>query len=528
MYWLYTIRMGDIWEILQKTGGPRDLRVVISHTLSQIDGGSKKDTSIHSFRALYKMMEDFVISGTDMNMYYLDKSIQMLYDGEIEGKDLEHLTSSIVNKSITPSSSAKISFEDDDEDFEPVKNHKTNMKIMIQAIFALFIIFIPYVYFNNTGASYSNGVQRVADDIIEKHSPVNRIMPSDSFDVPTPFLLHTPPDVSRSTHHNDRLLQTPFINKDKIANLDLNRYGSRERTDKYDTTFDNYKEKFVKNSVSAIQSDGYELHVHGKTKDAQIQEVSMWIEYVLTSVDPAYSPSGNSKLNVLLADTFPKIDTTVFGAIGGLYLPDHDLLYVSKTEDNHEDNVKLDERGRQLMTLVHELSHRVHLVSDPISMDCTERDSRSEKTGGACKERAVQVDTEKTHEYLKTVRDEVHAVVFLGMKSENMTLEEASIYLKMILDMRISEIFEKAKNSKSYENHRYQYAFTNHREFWAEASTSYLYAINGRNFPDRDWMQTNDPALHSLLSEVYSGASKYVVPDFFSFSGKMNPDENDP
>ena len=96
------------------------------------------------------------------------------------------------------------------------------------------------------------------------------------------------------------------------------------------------------------------------------------------------------------------------------------------------------------------------------------------------------------------------------------------------LDVRLETIYERAKSSELYEKYRYEYAFTNHREMWAEASASFLYAINPRHFPDRDWIQQNDPQLYSLLTEVYSGASRYTVPEFFSFSGKMNPDPSDP
>ena len=520
--------MSDIWKILEKTGGPHDLRVAITSTLNKIDGGAKKDMSIHSFRALYKMMEDFVESSKSTDVSYINKSIQLLYNGSISGNDLETMVDLVLTTKIGPSSSVEI----DSRYIETVKIHKSNTTRIMYAIYAMFILFIPYVYFQNTGESYSRGVQEISQSVIRKESPVQKkIMVIDSFDIPTPFLLHVPPNPSRCLPPNDRLLQTPFIEKDKLSQLNLNRYGSRDRTNIYDTTFDNYREKFVKDSVRKVQTDGYELNVRGETKDTQIKEVSMWIEYVLSAVDPAYSPSGNQKLTVLLSDTFPQIDKKVFGAIGGLYIPEHDLLYVSKTEDKNEDRVKLDERGRQLMILVHEMAHRVHLVSDPIGMECVEQEARSDDPDpfkGVCKERAVNVNTEKTREYLNTVRDEVYGVVFLGVKSDHMTLEEASIYLKMILDIRIDSIYEKSKESKIYEKYRYEYAFTNHREFWAEASTSFLYTINPRNFPGREWIQENDPELYSVLSEVYSGASKYIVPEFFSFAGKMNPDPNDP
>lgn len=522
--------MRDIWQILKFTGGSPDLRVLISATLDKIDGDIHKDTSIYSFQSLYKMMEDFSRSGKSPDMYYMEESIKMFYNGDISSHDLDRLSDAIV-KSVIPNSSARV-YMDEEEESLSSKRIPTNTKSILYAVYAMLIIFLPYVYFQKTGESFSGGVKQVSSRIISEFSPkIPTIMGSDSIDIPSPLLLHLPPGMVENPSHNDRLLQTPFLQKDQVSNVKLNRYGSRERTGVFDRTFDNYLGKFIKDSVSKVNTDGYELHVRGETKDDQVKEVSMWIEYVLSSVDPAYAPSGNSKLNVLLSDTFPELDKKIFGAIGGLYLPDHDLLYVSKTEDNSGDNVKLDERGRQLKILVHELAHRVHIVSEPVGMECSEHDPKTinpDALKGVCKERPVPVNTEETKGYLDIIRDEVYGVVFLGLHSDNMTLEEASVYLKMILDVRLETIYERAKSSELYEKYRYEYAFTNHREMWAEASASFLYAINPRHFPDRDWIQQNDPQLYSLLTEVYSGASRYTVPEFFSFSGKMNPDPSDP
>ena len=50
----------------------------------------------------------------------------------------------------------------------------------------------------------------------------------------------------------------------------------------------------------------------------------------------------------------------------------------------------------------------------------------------------------------------------------------------------------------------YFYSLTDHFEFWAEASTSFIVG-NYDHFQNKEWIKINDPDLYSLLEEVYSG-----------------------
>jgi len=80
--------------------------------------------------------------------------------------------------------------------------------------------------------------------------------------------------------------------------------------------------------------------------------------------------------------------------------------------------------------------------------------------------------------------------------------------IKSVLDQRIKDIYTKSSTSLMYrwwwKNVKYSYAFSNHYEFWAEASESYIVGWSSSNFPDSEWIRTNDPALFKLLGDVWS------------------------
>lgn len=121
------------------------------------------------------------------------------------------------------------------------------------------------------------------------------------------------------------------------------------------------------------------------------------------------------------------------------------------------------------------------------------------------------------------VQDEVFAVLHLGVDGETMSYDDAIVVNKLILNMRIQHLYEQAVESPKYKSSGYwneeyvakAYWRTNYAEFWAEASAAYLVAEYLKEWvtprlPPRAWIKENDPALFSLLEEVYSMAPLFA------------------
>lgn len=104
-------------------------------------------------------------------------------------------------------------------------------------------------------------------------------------------------------------------------------------------------------------------------------------------------------------------------------------------------------------------------------------------------------------------------MLFIGYKSESIRYEEAVMMNKLILDMRLRELYSVVEASPEYADLRHIHGMTDHREYWAEASASFLFVLGGNfdkgsinNFPSRNWICTEDPKLFELLKEVWPGA----------------------
>jgi len=234
------------------------------------------------------------------------------------------------------------------------------------------------------------------------------------------------------------------------------------------------------------------------------KEVISCLELVLHSVDPIYLPA-SERLVVNLSSTLREGTR-----VGGLYkrYPQH--IWVASP--SLEQPVSLSDRAYVLYTLVHEVAHHVHLGSDRIASGTLSGNKRP----------AIERYSRDDIEALMLVRDEVFAVLHLGVDSDNINYEEAVWLNKMILDIRIKNLYQNALESEMYQGSKYwekwsgsaAYWRTNHKEYFAEASTAYLtneyladhHGRYFKKFPPRKWIRENDPGLYSLLDEVWSMA----------------------
>jgi len=239
------------------------------------------------------------------------------------------------------------------------------------------------------------------------------------------------------------------------------------------------------------------------------EEVISCLELVLHSVDPIYLPA-TERLVVNLSSTFEG------SKAAGSYDRRAQHIWVASPQQP----VSLSDRAYVLHTLCHEVAHHVHLSSDQIARP-------SVTSPGLTRERPL-IGEYNDLEYidLMQIKDEVFAVLHLGVDSENINYEEAVWLNKMILDMRIKHLYQKALESENYQSSAYweewgepAYWRINHKEYWADASAAYLIVQNLTEYPDaterfppRAWIKENDPGLYSLLGEVWSMAP-YVALD---------------
>ena len=265
-----------------------------------------------------------------------------------------------------------------------------------------------------------------------------------------------------------------------------------------DAIADKYKDNLQHGRVVKTR-DEYVLisgRIDKEFNDAQDEEIVLWIEHMLRSVDPVYLQN-MSQLKVYLSarGVHDKAPGT-----GGFYRALYDNIWIKTQLVRGGGPISMAERRTNLKVIVHEMAHRVHLATEYIATDCGSH---------ICKNLQYRYDGLSDLE-LGEIKDEVDAVLYLGYESEDITYEDAVLLNKKILDMRIEHLFSIAGDSQQYQDlPGSQYWAKNYVEFWAESSLSFLIANSGGLFPDRDWIEKNDPRLFSLLDEVWAGA-KYA------------------
>lgn len=472
------------WEILKRTGGPEDLRGIIVYTLKSF-GNYKMDITRKSFEKLYEKLETFS-HGHQKNPIKIGPPS----------------SSSLLRGSIS----------------YPTPN-KT-MRLIVY-IYMLFVTFVSSEYLSEDGniSKFQINTNNIIESYLSRGTVPHRndISLIELFDVPTPLLLMAPPSTKNDKNSlvSMEMTNTPYVKRNSYDGHRLQSYKNPKEN--------GFMEDFLNNSDKILDSENYAIYLHSESvkDERQILEMSMWIEYIMSSVSSIYSPSSASKLTVLMTDKTPNVVGKRGGmSVGGIYIGYMDSIMWKMDSVWKDGHIQIIDRINSLKTLVHEMSHRVHLFKDDIITDCGE---------DICSSRLDFVMTPETKKFILDKKDEVVGIVYLGLTSDEMTQEQARMYLKLILDMRIEEAYSSASVDPVYSTWRWSaYGFTNHREFWAEASVSFLFSISEYNFPSRDWIRENDPNLYSILSEVYSNSLPYIKPEFVSHSGKQFPDLDDP
>ena len=241
-------------------------------------------------------------------------------------------------------------------------------------------------------------------------------------------------------------------------------------------------------------SDNMVIRVNYQSKIVRLQpqihkDVVKWSEYMVHIIDPAYLWSSDDKLVLNLS---PKIEKG-FENSGGYFNPNSGDIWI------RDDSETLDPL-LIIQSVIHEISHKVHLDQLDIAVQCRDKPS------ALCKHRTtIHQSSDITSDHIASKYEEAQRVLYLGMPSENMTADEAKLYIKLHLDTRIRHAYEAAVKKRIYHGLRqYDYAMTEYKEYWAEASTSFIVG-NYSRFPDRDWIKQNDRVLYDILEEVYSG-----------------------
>lgn len=452
-----------MFSTLEKTGGPWKLRSAICRLACH----KNEKTHNHShgeFSALYRAIGIFARSGKSADALLLYNTIQS-GDNEVAFNIAADCIVRLLEKT-WPSSSARYShFDDDESDDELASPIRLRLKALKRkklflALLPFYVIFMLMLYDTvSRGIYWPELVQRKAMDVLEDAVGYGTqpILPPSTTSLKTPPLL-------LSVHRN-----RPRHVSNKVNNL----------------SYRNFRSLVVVNATSVHTGGGYEMFWQEDTrrKNFQVKELAMWADYVQGCVDPVLKlqPPSEQKLIILVGDSYT--GPGMMASAGGFYAPPYDFLFIR--------GVGTITRPTAIRVLVHEMAHRIHNIMpiDDYSIITTRFRNN-------------------LLEMVANVEDEAHMLLYLHRKDVSLTYHEAMSVMKSVLDQRIKDIYTKSSTSPMYrwwwKNVKYSYAFSNHYEFWAEASESYIVGWSSSNFPDREWIRTNDPALFRLLGDVWS------------------------
>ena len=454
-----------MFSTLEKTGGPWQLRTTICR-LACHNNDKTHNHSHGEFSALYRAIGIFARSGKNAEALLLYNAI---HSGDEEAA-VNLATDCLVRllKKGGASSSARYShFDGDDDggDDESVSSIRVRLKALKQK--KLFLVLLPvYVLFMlmlkdtiSRGVYFPELMQRKAMDVLEDtvgYGTRPIIPPVATSSITPPLLLSVDP--SRPRH----------VSK-KVNNL----------------SYTDYRSLVIANATSVHVGNGFEIfwQEDSRRKNFQVKELAMWTDYIHGCVDPVLKlqPPSEQRLIILVGDSYT--GPGMMSYAGGFYAPPYDFLFVR--------GASTVTRPTAIRVLVHELVHRFH-----------RRIPTEDYT------------TITTHarinllEMVANVEEEAQMLLYLHRTDVSLTYHEAMSVMSSVLDRRIKDVFENAKKSPAYrgwQSIKYSYALSNHYEFWAEASESYIVGWSINRFPDREWIRTNDPALFKLLGRVWSG-----------------------
>ncbi|CAM9866147.1 unnamed protein product [Ectocarpus sp. 12 AP-2014] len=454
-----------MFSTLERTGGPWKLRTAICRVTCH-KNGKTHNHSHGSFSALYRAIGIFARSGKNADALLLYNTIQS-GDNEVAFNVAADCLVRLLEKG-RPSSSARYSHFDDDESEDesasPIRRRLQALKRkkLFWAVLPFYVIFMIMVYETNSrGIDFTVFVQRKALDVLEDAMGYGTepIMP------PATRSCHTPPTL-----------------------LSVDRDRPRHVLRKQDNlSYRDFRSLVVVNAQSVHIGGGYEMfwQEDSRRKDFQVKELAMWTDYVQGCVDPVLKlqPPVEQKLIILVGDSYTGPGYEGSQAAGGFYDSNYDFIFLR--------GASTVTRKLAIRVLVHEMAHHIHLIKPIDDHTTTTTPFRTD-----------------WFKMVANMEDEAQILLYLGGRDAGLTYREAMYYMRSILNQRIKDIYTASSRSPAYgwwrKYIRHSYAFTNHKEFWAEASESYIVGWSNDRFPDREWIRSNDPALYKLLGEVWS------------------------
>lgn len=259
------------------------------------------------------------------------------------------------------------------------------------------------------------------------------------------------------------------------------------------------RKKYQTDTTLFFEDENLILNVDPNSNTPNLHKNALeWSKYLIDIVDPVYIWSKNDKPTINLSNKNKVFDEDEL-SLGFYSVRTNDLLIKERHNEDLEEMTVVN-------TLVHELAHKVHLDVPDVFLPCSDKGGANQ--GKLCKN-PFRMDRNRTESFKKHISskfDEAKSVLYLGNKSETMSPDSAKIYMKLNLDLRIEKIYDNSMKSGKYPDdiREYFYSLTDHFEFWAEASTSFIVG-NYDHFQSKEWIKINDPALYDLLEEVYSG-----------------------
>lgn len=546
--------VNKVWYVLTKTGGTWQLRSLIRQLFRGEVDGTDVNIGAKVF-TLMKRVHDDNPSG-EIGFVSMYDAIQRFYEGKSSDLDLYLQTTSEIERArrtlLTSSATYAMlddDFEDEDRERKEDEDEKgsqpednppnwhTTTKTVSYAVYAMVILFFVYYFKTTLPTEQKELLLRSASRNVKNY----KVLGEECFDINNRGTGTGAGDIGqngsgdRSNVRHDRRLTLPPKFKASEFKRDITAYfGVKDKRLRLEHDINREddvnpprdwiaNDAILANAVySKATGKAFEIYVDSARDDDLVFQASRWIEYILAKLNPVYSAVGQIQpLKVLFAKNFPiEPGKKEQFRWSGSYSPHYNAIMV-RVHD-YVDYGQIDftpdhEIAKYLGTLVHEMSHFAHLNYAHSALDCY--------TSGICRHR-TDPHYDNAH-LLTTIRDAVHGVVFLGIPNDSFSYDQALVYLKMILDMRIRHLHAKATNmdevspiSKKYWHFRETKGTSSHpwwchREFWAHASHSYLYSQSNA-FPNRAWIEENDPQLFELLEEVWSGAPAYKMPDWFN------------
>ena len=486
-------------RILERTGGPPDLRRLVRDTLIVTYGHDfGLGMSVHSHRALFSVIAKMgrVSSLARRVLSY----VESYYGGLADDVDLrgfvslgEEVFGTIPDRlddgdTINISSSAELSFR---QDSRADSYGGSRYRLVVKAL--LFTLLFSIQLRLGLGLGLEAGVGPLRQKLLEvPETKSNRI--AAKLDLFTPIWTHA------------QIFD--FIpGGGAVWSRDLEQQEAEDGST-ITAALTCKTEVFYSSDRVEIRIAGDSANQPDRTFETNLVGFA---NYFIDAIDPAYMWNSAEKLGVIVSSR-KHVDWGDLHALGlreidglqGLY--DRGTRHIWVDDDPDRSPLAI------LATLGHEIAHRVHGDAYDVATECT-----SEK--GFCVNFMYDVesdhnDTTRLNVYKKV--NEAKGVLYLGLKSENMTPDEARIYLKAHLDTRMRQTYHNAKHGIHRDAYAEfdgaYYAMSSYREFWSEASVAFMLGRHvGESgvarFPHYDWIQENDPQLYRVLEEVYSGVS---------------------